>query len=224
MSRAPTGGAVSQVRVQGCVRGLPRVFKAPSVRGSWPGCGGGSGREEGGKEGGRKGVGRRSAARPRRRGERMGGPGSWYHLSGKMEKPTQSFLGEGQLLRFGGRTDRPAPAGKEGVTKNPRSALRWSPQRAPGAVGTDVACSPPCVTGPLRLSLPVCLLPSVAGEAARPPSSLLLPASRRRWRVPWIGAPGCCPAGRPRSAAPAALGLGRGFRWAALGLRLPRRC
>lgn len=96
----------------------------------------------------------------------MGGPGSRYHLSGKMEKPTQSFLGEGQLLRFGGRTDRPAPAGKEGVTRNPRLALRWSLQRAPGAVGTDAACSPPCVTGPLRLSLPICLLPSVAGEAA----------------------------------------------------------
>lgn len=35
----------------------------------------------------------------------MGGPGSRYHLSGKMEKPTQSFSGEGQLLRFG-RPDR----------------------------------------------------------------------------------------------------------------------
>lgn len=44
----------------------------------------------------------------------MGGPGSGYHLSGKMEKPTQSFLGEGQLLRSGGRTNRPTLAGEGG--------------------------------------------------------------------------------------------------------------
>lgn len=169
-------------------------------------------------------MGRRSAASPGRRGERVGGPGSGYHLSGKMEKPTQSFLGEGQLLRSGGRTNRPTLAGEGGGAGNPRSALRWSPQRAPGAVGTDAGCSPPCAAGPLRLSLPGCLFPSVAGAAARPPSSFLLPASRRRWRVPWAGAPGCCPAGRPLSAAPDALALGQGFRGAALGLGLPRRC
>lgn len=125
----------------------------------------------------------------------MGGPGSRYHLSGKNgEIDTKLFRGR-SAAPFGGRTDRPAPARKEGVTRNPRLALWWSPQRAPGAVGTDAACSPPCVTGPLRISLLVCLLPSVAGEAARPPSSFLLPASRRRWQVPWVGAQGCSPRG-----------------------------
>lgn len=95
----------------------------------------------------------------------MGGPGSRYHLSGKMVKPTQSFLGEGQLLRSGGRTNRPAPAReiRGGGAGNPRSALRWSPQRALGAVGTDAGCSPPCVAGPLRLFLPGCLLIPLGG-------------------------------------------------------------
>lgn len=75
--------------VQGSVRGIPRSLGAR--------CG----RElvrlrrrqrrkgrEGRKKGGR---GRRSAASPGRGEKRVGGPGYRPHLSGKMEKSTQSF-------------------------------------------------------------------------------------------------------------------------------------
>lgn len=56
-------------------------------------------------------------------------------------------------------------------------------------------------SGPLPLSLPGCLLPPAAGAPARPPSSLLLAASRRRWRAPGQGHPGRWPVRWLRSAA-----------------------
>ena len=86
--------------VQGSVRGIPRVSK----RQMWEGAGPAAEeaeeeRREGRREGGGKeGGGRRSEANPGRREKRVGGPGSRPHLSGKMEKSTQSFWGEGQPL------------------------------------------------------------------------------------------------------------------------------
>lgn len=72
-------------------------------------------REEEGRKGGRGR--RRSAASPRRREKRVGGPGSRPHLSGKMEKSTQSFWGEGQLLP-GPVKDQPLEGGGEGRRRN----------------------------------------------------------------------------------------------------------
>lgn len=145
-------------------------------------------RREEEREGGREGEGRRSAASPGRREERVGGPGSRPHLSGKMKKLTQSFFGGRSAAPKAGQIDQPPEGGgEERGPGNSRSAVRWSPQRALGAGEMDDRCLPPCVA---RLQLG-------AQGGLRPPPSLLawLPA-------PPGGGRACLPARPPRSFSP----------------------
>ena len=155
------------------------------------------------------------------------------------EIDTQQSRGRSAASRAGHRSAPGRGRGKEEREPgNSRSAVRWSSQRALGAGEMDARCLPPCVArlqlgaqGGLRPPPSPCLAACSprrqARLSARPPSSLLLPASRRRWRVPRAGAPGVLigAAAAERCAPCAPVGSGA-LRWIALRLRLRlrRRC
>lgn len=163
----------------------------------------------------------------------MGEPGSHYHLSGKMERSTQSFWGGGQLLP--GRTARLAPSrGRGGEGPGVRTWLAVVAAARSPRGGDERRPLPPCVaglqrgcragSGPLPLSWPGCLLPSAAASPpARPPRSFSPPPAGDGGS-PGQG-PGRCPEGLLPSAAPVRTGwigalqaaLGLGFRGGAEG-------
>lgn len=158
------------------------------------------GRERGTEEGREGGGAQRRAPGGEKRG--WGSRAPVPISAGKWRNRHKAFVGKVSCSQ--GRTCRPVPRrgrGEEGAGEfalscvvvatacfgrgEDGSLLPSSLRGRAAAPGSGWAPAPflfPCSTA--------CSPPPAAGAPARPPSSLLLPASPRRWRAPWAGAPG----------------------------------
>lgn len=215
---SPLGGFLSGAGPGECARD-PKVSRRQMWEGAGPAAEEAEEEREGGKEEGRKGA--ALSGEPGEGGKEGRGAG--------LPSPSQRENGEidtkllrGKVSCSQGKIYRPAPGRGRGRGRENRALLcggRHSVLSAPGRwmPAAFLAAWPGCSSGSkagsssLPLSLLGCLLPPAAGAPARPPSSLLLPASRR-WRAPWAGAPGtllraaaaerCAPCARARTGAP----------------------